>query len=160
MQLHDIQHTSTSSRAFPAHSRRRHPTQNHVNTHSRLPSSSDPLLFSSVLLPTSDNPTSRGRDLGCQHSSPPHIGQPLRFPPVVVAPGSSTDNRNSGMLLLSVPPYMVGGEVNGICGTHFCLASINRYFRSNNVCSDVFRLINVVANPVFPDLPVLPISCT
>jgi hypothetical protein len=42
-------------------------------------------------------------------------------------------------------------------GTHFCLASMRRYLRSSSVCSAVCMLTNVVAIPVFPDLPVLPI---
>ena len=44
--------------------------------------------------------------------------------------------------------------------TDFCLASNNKYLRSRSVCSDVFMLTNVVAIPVLPDRPVLPISCT
>ena len=34
--------------------------------------------------------------------------------------------------------------------THFCPASISKYFKSSSVCSGVFILTNVVAMPVFP----------
>lgn len=44
--------------------------------------------------------------------------------------------------------------------THFCFASMSRYFRSRSVWSEVLWLIKVVAIPVFPDRPVRPISCT
>jgi hypothetical protein len=41
--------------------------------------------------------------------------------------------------------------------THFCPASISKYFKSSSVCSGVFILTNVVAMPVFPLRPVRPI---
>lgn len=42
----------------------------------------------------------------------------------------------------------------------FCLASINRCFRSSKTDSSLDLLMNVVANPLFPDLPVRPILWT
>lgn len=40
--------------------------------------------------------------------------------------------------------------------THFCLASMSRYFKSRSVCSGVCMLTKVVAIPVLPARPVRP----
>lgn len=111
-----------------------------------------------VTPPVLDNPRDRDRDLvgsvgsttGLKHHVPPQIGHPFSTPPCF-ALRSSIDIRNSGILQTSDPPNST---------THFCFASIKRYFRSSNVCSEVFILTNVVASPVFPDRPVRPISWT
>ncbi|CAD6226464.1 GSCOCG00005837001-RA-CDS, partial [Cotesia congregata] len=42
----------------------------------------------------------------------------------------------------------------------FCFASINKCLRSNNTDSSLDLLINVVAIPLLPERPVLPILCT
>lgn len=42
----------------------------------------------------------------------------------------------------------------------FCLASISRCFKSNSTDSSLALLMKVVAIPVLPERPVLPILCT
>ncbi|RIA05210.1 hypothetical protein BRARA_K00497 [Brassica rapa] len=61
-----------------------------------------------------------------------------------------------GQSLIRCPRPPHSARTGGI----LCLASCSKCFRSSSVVSLWFLFINVVAIPVFPHRPVLPILCT